>query len=91
MEQKRGTIGARSFESQDIFVPWNLQSGYLKPEAGVPEGHIVPMQRYYHVFREDEFRDLLSSVPEFEIEEIYYDNNNWAARLKAVKAVEKCD
>jgi alkylated DNA repair protein alkB family protein 8 len=85
MEQKKGTIGARSFESQDIFVPWNLQSAYLKPEHGVPEGQIVPLQRYYHVFTEEEFRDLLNQVPEFEIKDLYYDNNNWAARLVASK------
>ncbi len=85
MEQKKGTIGARDFESQDIFVPWNLQSTYLKPDEGVPEGHIVPLQRYYHVFKEDEFRDLLAMVPEFRVDDIYYDNNNWAARLTAIK------
>lgn len=85
LEQKKGTIGAREFESQDIYVPWNLQSKYLKPEDGVPEGQIVPLQRYYHVFREDEFRDLLNLVPEFEVKNIYYDNNNWAAELVAIK------
>lgn len=85
MEQKKGSIGSRSFESQDIFVPWNLQSNYLKPELGVPEGHIVPLQRYYHVFKEDEFRDLLAFVPEFKVDQVYYDNNNWAARLTALK------
>jgi alkylated DNA repair protein alkB family protein 8 len=85
LEQKKGTIGAREFESQDIYVPWNLQSKYLKPEDGVPEGQIVPLQRYYHVFREDEFRDLLNMVPEFKVENIYYDNNNWAAELVAIK------
>jgi alkylated DNA repair protein alkB family protein 8 len=85
MEQKKGTIGARTFESQDIYVPWNLQSKYLKPDEGVPEGHIVPLKRYYHVFTEDEFRALIEAVPEFEIESLYYDNNNWAAELIAVK------
>jgi SAM-dependent methyltransferase len=81
MEQKKGTIGARSFESQDIYVPWNLQSKYLKSEEGVEEGQIVPLMRYYHVFTEEEFRDLLAQVPEFKIEGIHYDSNNWAAEL----------
>jgi alkylated DNA repair protein alkB family protein 8 len=85
MEQKKGTVGARTFESQDIYVPWNLQSKYLKPEDGVPEGQIIPMQRYYHVFNEDEFKSLIECVPEFRIESIYYDNNNWAAELVALK------
>ena len=85
MEQKKGTVGARSFESQDIYVPWNLQSKYLKPEDGVPEGQIVPMQRYYHVFEEEEFKSLLACVPELRVENIYYDNNNWAAELVALK------
>lgn len=85
LEQKKGTIGAREFDSQDIYVPWNLQSKYLKPEDGIPEGHIVPLQRYYHVFREEEFRDLLKRVPELQINRIYYDNNNWAAELVAMK------
>lgn len=84
MEQKKGSIGARSFESQDIFVPWNLQSGYLKPEEGVPAGKIVPLHRYYHVFTETEFRELLENVPEFTIDDLYYDNNNWAALLRAI-------
>jgi alkylated DNA repair protein alkB family protein 8 len=85
MEQKKGTIGARTFETQDIYVPWNLQSKYLKPEVGIAEGQIVPLKRYYHVFTEDEFRSLLEQVPEFKIESLYYDNNNWAAELVALK------
>lgn len=85
MEQKKGSVGARTFEKQDIYVPWNLQSKYLKPDEGVPEGQIVPLQRYYHVFREDEFKDLLALVPEFRVSEVYYDNNNWAAELVAIK------
>ena len=83
MEQKKDTIGARQFESQDIYVPWNLQSKYLAPEKGVPEGQIVPLMRYYHVFTEAEFQDLLRTVPELRIESIYYDNNNWAAQVSA--------
>jgi len=86
MEQKKGTIGARTFESQDIYVPWNLQSKYLKPDEGIPEGQIVPLKRYYHVFTEDEFRGLIEAVPEFKIESLYYDNNNWAAELIAQKS-----
>ena len=85
LEQKKGSIGAREFESQDIYVPWNLQSKYLKAEEGVEEGHIVPLHRYYHVFRQDEFEDLLRQVPEFNVEKLYYDNNNWAAELVAIK------
>lgn len=85
MEQKKGTIGARTFESQDIYVPWNLQSKYLKPDSGIPEGQIVPLKRYYHVFTEEEFRGLLEQVPEFRVEGIYYDSNNWGAELVAIK------
>ena len=85
MEQREGSIGARSFESQDIYVPWNLQSKYLKPDAGVPGGQIVPLMRYYHVFTQDEFKSLLDQVPEFRVEDVYYDNNNWAAELVAIK------
>lgn len=83
MEQKKGTIGARTFESQDIYVPWNLQSKYLNPEEGVPDGQIVSMKRYYHVFREEEFRQLIEAVPEFRVVSMYYDNNNWAAELES--------
>ena len=84
MEQKKGTIGARTFESQDIYVPWNLQSKYLDPAEGVSDGQIVPLKRYYHVFTDDEFRHLLEAVPELKIVSMYYDNNNWAAELEAV-------
>ena len=84
MEQKKGTIGARKFESQDIYVPWNLQSKYLKADNGIPEGQIVPLMRYYHVFTEEEFRSLLEQVPEFRIDGIYYDSNNWGAELTAL-------
>lgn len=83
MEQRKDSIGARQFESQDIYVPWNLQSKYLKPDKGVPEGQIVPLMRYYHVFTEVEFTDLIRAVPELKVESIYYDNNNWAAELIA--------
>jgi SAM-dependent methyltransferase len=85
MEQRSGSIGARTFDSQDIYVPWNLQSKYLKPEHGVEEGHIVPLKRYYHVFTEAEFRELFDAVPELEVVSVYYDNNNWAAEVRAIK------
>jgi alkylated DNA repair protein alkB family protein 8 len=83
MEQMKDSIGARKFESQDIYVPWNLQSKYLKADKGIPEGQIVPLMRYYHVFTESEFQNMLQSVPELKVESIYYDNNNWAAEISA--------
>ena len=85
MEQTKGSIGARTFESQDIYVPWNLQTKYVKSNAGLPEGEIVPLKRYYHVFTEVEFKELLDAVPEFRVEWWRFDSNNWTAELVAIK------
>lgn len=87
MEQEKGSVGARTFDSQDIYVPWNLQSKYLSPEEGIPLGKIVSLKRYYHVFKEEEVRELIESVPEFKLVNMYFDHNNWAVELEALPIV----
>ena len=84
MEQEKGSIGARTFDTQDIYVPWNLQTKYIK-DGGVPQGQIVPLKRYYHVFTENEFKELLEAVPEFRVVWRRFDSNNWTAELVAIK------
>ncbi len=87
MEQEEGSIGSRKFDSQDVFVPWNMQRKYLngeKKEGEEGDEHIKVMKRYYHVFTESEFRELLASVPELRVDGIHYDSNNWAAEVTAL-------
>jgi alkylated DNA repair protein alkB family protein 8 len=80
MEQQEGSVGARKFESQDVFVPWHFQTRYSSEEAPVTE--LEQMQRYYHVFTQAEFRELLSRLSHLlQVKRVYFDSNNWAAEL----------
>ena len=77
-EQEKGTVGARKFETQDVFVPWHYQTKYDDSEK---QG-LQKLHRYYHVFTKSEIIDLLQQVSNlFKVDDIYYDSNNWAAIL----------
>ena len=79
MEQEEGSVGARKFESQDVFVPWHFQTKYAE-ESGTEK--LEQMHRYYHVFTRSEFESLLEEVrPWVEVKRIYFDSNNWSAEL----------
>ena len=84
-EQAEGSIGARKFESQDVFVPWHYQTRYEGDDNKTDDDHgkFKAMQRYYHVFTRVEFASLLDKVKDlFMVIDIYFDSNNWAAVLK---------
>ncbi|OII73936.1 Ymb4 methylase [Cryptosporidium ubiquitum] len=89
-EQKKGTVGSRSFSSKDTMVPWHFQKKYAKDnhekaeniqqctdqikeemddpqkEAGSlgnivrvpPEKYLIALQRYYHLFEEQEIVEI---------------------------------
>jgi alkylated DNA repair protein alkB homolog 8 len=80
MDQDQSCVGARTFESKDVYVPWHFQTRYS--EGGEGDKSLEQMQRYYHVFTESEFRDLLNRVsPLLRVVRVYFDNNNWSAEL----------
>jgi len=86
MEQEEGSIGARKFASQDVFVPWHFQTKYSAEGASEP-GELTQMQRYYHVFTETEFRALLSQVSDrLVVRRFYFDSNNWCVELERKQA-----
>jgi len=58
------------FKHQDVLVPWKLKS--QDNQQVVKE-----FKRYYHVFEEGELEELVSSVENLKVEEIYYDQGNW--------------
>ena len=79
MEQEEGSVGARKFASQDVFVPWHFQTKYS--EEGSTE-KLEQMHRYYHVFTRSEFESLLDEVkPWLVVKRIYFDSNNWSTEL----------
>ncbi|CAD2112011.1 hypothetical protein YYG_04322 [Plasmodium vinckei petteri] len=92
-EQKENVVGNRKFDSQDIFVPWYLQQQHLAETnadgvlddkiAYTPtKKNLLKFQRYYHVFRKEELYDLCTSIDGVQVEDFFFDNNNWAILLK---------
>ncbi|BAM39065.1 uncharacterized protein TOT_010000528 [Theileria orientalis strain Shintoku] len=81
-EQDRNYIGYREFKSQDVLVPWNLQS--VISSGGVGDTGVRGAEsygRYYHVFTRDEvdcicdhFSDLVEST-------VGSDCNNWVIEM----------
>lgn len=65
----------RKFESQDCYVPWNLQSNYIKKD--VKEKEDVVLNRYCHVFHEGELEIYFEKFSNVKILESYYDHANW--------------
>lgn len=51
------------FKSSDLLVPWKLNG--------------ETYHRFYHVFREGEIQDILSKIPNVEIDRVFYDDGNW--------------
>jgi alkylated DNA repair protein alkB family protein 8 len=39
-------------------------------------------KRYYHMFKKGELEELVGQVPGLEVQESYYDNDNWCVILK---------
>ncbi|XP_034936265.1 alkylated DNA repair protein alkB homolog 8 [Chelonus insularis] len=58
-----------NFLHNDVLVPWKRKTG----------GQFL---RYYHVFDENEFQNLCSSLPYSKVQEIYYDQGNWCTILQ---------
>lgn len=70
----RGT----DFKQQDILVPWFTKKG---------KAHDNQL-RYYHVFRKGELQELLESIKNIQINEIYYEEGNWCAIFTKVNTSE---
>ena len=60
-------VGYRKFIEQDIYLPWHLQLKYEKDIDNLKskenrveiEKNVVIYERYYHVFKEGELRNLV--------------------------------
>ncbi|RWS30877.1 hypothetical protein B4U80_02411 [Leptotrombidium deliense] len=61
------------FKEQDVFVPFKSKKDSKS------------YFRYYHVFKEGELNELLTSVANITVLEIYYDNGNWCAIIQKIK------
>eukprot|EP00388_Colpodella_angusta_P002865 GDKJ01010116.1.p1 GENE.GDKJ01010116.1~~GDKJ01010116.1.p1 ORF type:complete len:257 (-),score=34.47 GDKJ01010116.1:49-819(-) len=88
LEQNDGTVGARSFEHQDVFVPWCASSKQAKSskattaEQGAIGDDMKRYLRYYHISKGDEVKKMAEQVRGAVVEDVYYDSNNWAIILK---------
>jgi len=68
-EQKKGSVGARSFNKHDNLVDWYQCS------KGTSEK--MKYQRFYHVFTREECDDIASKVPGMELKTCEFEANNW--------------
>ena len=66
-------VGRRHFDSQDVFVDWQLK----KPGSLPKEGESKLYYRYYHVFKEGELTELIGHVSGIELVEVTYEKANW--------------
>lgn len=88
LEQGDGSIGARSFDHQDVFVPWCASDAQVKgkkaetAEQGAIGEDMRRYLRYYHISKGDEVKNMALRVEGADVEEVYYDSNNWAIVLK---------
>ena len=67
----------RTFEAQDVLVPWHLQQEGEKSEQG------EVLQRFYHVFVQGELEKLVQEAG-LQVARSYYDHSNWCVVCKRV-------
>lgn len=58
-----------NFLSNDLFVPWKKQSKSSDPDP--------TYLRYYHVFEDEELKEICASIPNISCCDYYYDQGNW--------------
>ncbi|SBS84159.1 methyltransferase, putative, partial [Plasmodium ovale curtisi] len=46
--------------------------------------YLLKLQRYYHVFRKEELYELCTSIDGVQVEEFFFDCNNWAIVLRKI-------
>ena len=70
-----------NFIHNDLLVPWKLKSKEKPSNDTSPPIFL----RYYHVFEDDEIKDMCSTLSSVKIEDYYYDQGNWCVLLEKVK------
>jgi hypothetical protein len=90
---EEGAPGRRQFEAQDVTVPWVLPAEH-DPERTAELAGLDPQQRrrlppasvdrFCHVFARGELEALAARLPNVQIEDVYYDNANWAVVLRKI-------
>ncbi|KAL0272725.1 UNVERIFIED_CONTAM: hypothetical protein PYX00_005587 [Menopon gallinae] len=69
-----------NFVHNDLLVPWKLKDKHIKNE-----GDECPVYlRYYHVFEDEELKELCRSFTNIEILDYYYDQGNWCIMLQKI-------
>uniref|UniRef100_A0A8D8PX82 tRNA (carboxymethyluridine(34)-5-O)-methyltransferase n=1 Tax=Cacopsylla melanoneura TaxID=428564 RepID=A0A8D8PX82_9HEMI len=62
----------KEFDRADVFVPYT--------DAHNAQTHM----RYYHVFEDNELREMCEAMSELRVEEYYYDDGNWCVRFRRI-------
>lgn len=66
----------KEYTEQDQLIPWTIRKDFNKD---------TPVyERYYHLFREDEFSELIAKVPELKIIEHRYEQYNYEVVVEKV-------
>lgn len=69
------------FQHNDLLVPWKLRNKNENKLSDQPENTLF---RYYHVFEETELEDLCKEIPNFIIENSFYEEGNWCVICKKI-------
>lgn len=70
-----------NFNYNDLLVPWKLKSTEKTSDVTCPSVFL----RYYHVFEDDEIKDMCLTMDNVKIEDYYYDQGNWCILLEKIK------
>eukprot|EP00967_Tisochrysis_lutea_P123020 scaffold204181_cov37-Tisochrysis_lutea.AAC.1 len=88
-------IAGHDFASRDVLVPFHQrdQTPHRNPELENAAGGVYDaskratvFQRYCHVYKDGELRELLEAVGGSAIVEEYYDTGNWCAVIEKLTA-----
>ena len=77
LEQNGGRSG-HAFAAQDVFVPFHKRgaTASAQGEGSDSQSAAVVHQRYCHVYRKGELRELAESIPGARVLQEYYDTGN---------------
>ena len=77
------TKSNRGYAKSDVMVQWKLQKKYDKEEKEKEEVY----QRYYHMFHQGELEWLLKTFTNIQIENTWYERENWFVSFKKLFSV----
>lgn len=85
---EQGEQSKRQFSTQDVVVPWVLPAEHDPLRAEEVKGgkklDPVSVDRYCHVFKKGELEEQFALIPNVQVVDSYFDQDNWAVIVKKI-------